>query len=446
VGKSSVADIAESRLCCSCGACAWACPEKAISYVETVGGYLLPKIDAAKCSKCGICTSICPGVGFVPTLANRLLRDPFIGTALRTYVGKATDRDLYINSQSGGIVSALLAHALENGEIEGAITAVMAAGNPPRTMARLAKSVEEIRQAQKSKYCPVPLLSILGEIEKLEQPVAFVGVGCQMHGLYNIFERFPHLKKKISFTIGLICDRTMTYGAIDFLLNKTDLPRKGGTMLHFRDKACGGYPGNVNVISSDDRSVNLPASARMRIKNFFTPACCLLCFDKMNVFADITVGDPWGIDEYDRIKGESVAVIRTEVGRGVFQSALESSALTVRDIAYDDVLVGQKIEQKRSQWQGYVDAWKNLGRPLPNFWEQVQKSSISQHQNGSYQRHLQHAFALDQYPSRDALIAATERYLFYRNMKRIATLPFRAMRRIVGKVKRIIIQGTGRCL
>ena len=199
------------------------------------------------------------------------------------------------------------------------------------------------------------------------------------------------------------------------------------------------------MVCSSGVSESLPSSERMGIKDFFTPARCRICFDKMNVFADITVGDPWGIDGYDRIKGESVAIIRTEVGRGVFQSALKSSALTAREIAYDDVLVGQKIEQKRSQWQGYVDAWKNLGRPLPNFWEQVQKSSISQHLNGSYRKQLRRALSLDQYPSQDALFWAAEKYLFSQNVKRMVTLPFRAMKRLNRNVKRVVIQGTNKC-
>ena len=115
--------------------------------------------------------------GLAPALVSRLPCDPFSGTALQTYVGKATDGDLYANSQSGGIVSALLSHALQAGKIGGAVTTVMVAGNPPRAKAMLAKSFEEIRQAQKSKYCPVPLLSIMGEIEEFEKPVAVVGVG-----------------------------------------------------------------------------------------------------------------------------------------------------------------------------------------------------------------------------------------------------------------------------
>lgn len=441
VKKNRVSDIAESKLCCSCGACAWACPEKAISYVETVGGYLLPKIDLAGCTKCGVCTSICPGAGFVPALANHLPRDPFTGIALQTYVGKATDEDLYANSQSGGIVSALLVHALKAGEIAGAVTVVMVAGNPPRPMVKLARTPEEFRDTQKSKYCPVPLLSILSEVEKQEHPIAFVGVGCQVHGLYNLCEQFPRLKGKIAFTIGLICDRTMTYGAIDYLLKKARVPLEDSTVLHFRDKMCGGYPGNVNVVCSDGVSVSLPSSIRQGMKDFFAPARCRICFDKMNVLADITAGDPWGITDVDRVRGESVAVIRTKAGRCIFQSALNDGALAAREIDYQQVLAGQGIESKRADWRGYVEAWNELGRPLPSFYEQVREYSGPRHRNGSYQSHLRHALALDQYPSREALVAAAEKKLLFQKTKRKATLPLRAMKRLLGRISKNVAQG-----
>jgi len=74
VKKNRVSDIAEYKLCCSCGECAAACPEKAVSYIETVGGYLLPRIDLAACTECAVCTSVCPGAGLVPALANHLQR------------------------------------------------------------------------------------------------------------------------------------------------------------------------------------------------------------------------------------------------------------------------------------------------------------------------------------------------------------------------------------
>lgn len=115
----------------------------------------------------------------------------------------------------------------------------------------------------------------------------------------------------------------------------------------------------------------------------------------------------------------------------------QSAALTARAIGYREVLAGQKIEQKRTQWRSYMEAWKNLGRPLPNFWEQVREYSGPRHRNGSYQNQMRHALALDQYPSRDALVVAVEEYLFSQNVKRMATLPLLAIKRILGKVKKI---------
>jgi coenzyme F420 hydrogenase subunit beta len=443
--KNSIADITESKLCCSCGACGWACPEGAISYVETVGGYLFPSVDLAICTDCGVCRSVCPGIGLAPVLTSRLPCDPFCGTALKTYVGKASDGDLYTNSQSGGIVSALLCHALQTGKIGGAVTTVMVAGNPPRAKARLAKSFEEIREAQKSKYCPVPLLSILDEIEEFEKPVAVVGVGCQVHGLNNLCERFQSLKDKIAFTIGLICDRTMTYGAIDYLLKRANISSEDSKILHFRDKSCGGYPGNVNLICSSGDSVSLLSSVRKSIKDFFTPARCRICFDKMNVLSDITVGDPWGITEVDSVRGESVAVVRTDTGRRLFQNAIDSGAVTVREIEYKRVLVGQCIERKRVDWRRYSEAWNELGRPLPSFYEQVRKSSGTQHRKDSYQSHLQHALALNQYPSREALVAAAEKTLLLQKVKEKTSLPLRAMKRILRRISKNVAKGACSC-
>lgn len=432
IQQGNVAAVAESRLCCSCGACAWACPRNAISYIETVGGYVLPAVDSAACTGCGICTKVCPGISLVPAVADRLAADPFTGAVLETYVGKAADKDLYANSQSGGIVSALLVDALNRQEIGGAVTVVMVSGTPPRACARLARSLAEIREAQKSKYCPVGLLSILSEVERQDRPVAFVGVGCQIQGLHNLCECFPRLKAKVAFTIGLVCDRTMTYAATDCLLKRARIATDDPKVLHFRDKACGGYPGNVNVVCSSGVAVALPSRMRMSMKDFFTPARCRLCFDKMNTLADVTMGDPWGIEDADTVGGESVAVIRTEIGRRIFRRALNEGAVTARETGYRQVLAGQGIERKRVDWRGYAAAWKDLGRPLPNFCEQFGPQAPSRQEGDPYREHLRHAIALDRYSARGRLIAAFERKQFFLRVTGKLARPVRAAKRMLG--------------
>ena len=107
------------------------------------------------------------------------------------------------------------------------------------------------------------------------------------------------------------------------------------------------------------------------------------------------------------------------------------------DDASNEVL--RRLEQR------YIEAWKKLGRPLPNYYEQVSRYSGPQPQNGCYRSHLRHALALDQYSSRDALLAATERYLFLQKLKSLSVASFKVMKKILGKAKKILIGGTSQC-
>jgi coenzyme F420 hydrogenase subunit beta len=359
---------------------------------------------------------------------------------LQGYVGKAADVNVHGNAQSGGIVSALVDHALTREQMGSALTVEMVAGSPPRPRPRLVHTHEEVLATQKSKYCPVPILSCIGEVLSSTEPVVVVGVSCQIHGLYNLLEHYPALREKVAVTIGLICDRMMSYGALDFLVTKGGLPRGTDSQICFRDKGCGGYPGNVSIRSSLG-SVSLPAGLRMGIKDFFTPPCCWLCFDKMNGLADISVGDPWGLDKVDRLQGESVAILRTGRGERFFRSAVEAGALIVREINPQSVLKGQRIEHRRSQWAGYVGAWKDMGRTSPRFCEQLGAPRVSWYWRSRCRRHLRHAIILDRYASREVLQAAVERHLLCQALMSAWLWPLRTARRVVTRFKNGIRRG-----
>ena len=80
----------------------------------------------------------------------------------------------------------------------------------------------------------------------------------------------------------------MTATAIDFIsLQATNNPVNN---FIFRDKLKPSYPGNSVVFSNDSEFV-LDASIRMNMKDFFTPARCRLCFDKLNIFSDLVMGE-----------------------------------------------------------------------------------------------------------------------------------------------------------
>lgn len=48
------------QACFGCGACVAACPKDAITLVPGEGGFLYPKLDAARCVRCGRCDAVCP--------------------------------------------------------------------------------------------------------------------------------------------------------------------------------------------------------------------------------------------------------------------------------------------------------------------------------------------------------------------------------------------------
>jgi coenzyme F420 hydrogenase subunit beta len=377
---------------------------------------------------------VCPGRHFGETLMANLPEDPFAGCALETFVGKAADKQLFDNSQSGGIVSALLVHALETGRITGAVTVTMQPGSPPRPVMRLAKNRQEIFQAQKSKYCPVPVLGFLKDLKSHDGPVAVVGTSCQIHGLKNVLDKLPKLQNQIAFNIGLVCDRVLTYAALDYLVNKASTTDKDHLrILHFRDKAVSGYPGDVHVFSDNGNSIVMPAKTRMQIKDYFTPARCRLCFDKMNVFADITVGDPHGLEDVDRKLGESMLVLRTEFGREIVQTARADSAINIRPVGYDQVLKGQGISQKKEQWSGYALAWEKSGRELPSFYEQVKDHARAVSSGTQYQKDLEYSLALDDFASREELIRFVDKAVRKKQMVDGLISPLRLAKRIARK-------------
>lgn len=432
--KSNISDVAAKKLCNTCGGCYGICPSRAIQYVETTGGYYLPKVNELKCTHCGLCTEICPGIYFGSTLLEKMPTDPFTGIALNTYIGKAVNRKLFSNAQSGGVVSAILDRALENGFIKSAITVSMKPGIPPRPFVNVSKNIQEIIKGQKSKYSPVPLLVFLRKLKTEDCPIAVVGTSCHIHGLRNILDKIPKFRNSILFTVGLICDRVLTYAAIDYLIAKSKIDRNFDAILHFRDKSVSGYPGDVHVIPVNGKSVVIPSNFRIEIKNYFTPARCRICFDKMNVFSDITVGDPHGISCIDKKLGETAFLVRTELGMNIVQSAFRDKAINFRPIPYDLVLRGQGIDIKRKQWRGFLEAWEVYGNILPNYSEIVKLHAPLPTNIKGYIRDIKYSLMLDKFSSRQKLLCFVDNTLRRKRFIDTFRFPVSATKRGIKKI------------
>jgi coenzyme F420 hydrogenase subunit beta len=222
----TIAQVVKDELCTGCGTCVALCPEEAIKRtINEKKGINVPELNEEKCNHCGICYEVCPGheVDFKQLnleIFGKGPEDVLIGNYLNCYTGYATDYDIRYNSASGGLVTQLLVFALEEGVIDGALVTRMKKDNPLEPEPFIARSKEEIIEASKSKYCPVPANIVLKEILESEDGKRFavVGLPCHIHGIRKAELINKKLKAKIVLHFGLFCSHTVDFLGDRFLV------------------------------------------------------------------------------------------------------------------------------------------------------------------------------------------------------------------------------------
>jgi coenzyme F420 hydrogenase subunit beta len=428
--KKDITNIVNQYLCHSCGSCFASCGHDCISYENTVGGYLFPKIDYDLCTSCELCYDVCPGDHFTNYLKSQTPNDPFVGNIISSYVGKSQNEKIYKNSQSGGVVTALLKYLLESGKISAAIVTSMNMESISYSEAKIVTTVEELITSQKSKYVPTNINSLMQKVSKIDGTIAMVGLSCHMHGLENLLTIKRKLRNKI-FKIGLICDRVMTSASIDFLSQKVTNNKIKDFV--FRDTLNTPYPGDITVTETNGKLKILDKKSRMLMKDYFTPARCLLCFDKMNIYADIVIGDPHGIQNVNKVNGESLVLVRTDKGKELINNSIEVNEITMRTILVDEAIKGQSIISKRKKWNAHYKAWEEMGYDLPSYPENIELNSIqsSKKEIQIAKKNLEQALSLDKYNSRDLLIKNANNYYKFRTIKS-------EIRKKINLIKRII--------
>ncbi len=360
--KRNVEAVAKQHLCLCCGTCTAVCPENAISMVETINGLLIPEVNGSTCNGCGLCLKVCPGTHLEKGLLSPQT-DPFKGNCIDAYCGQAVNKDILQNGQSGGVVTALLEHLLDSGLVDNALVTQMPQDGSLRPKCVVTCNRDIIRKSQASKYCPAPVGAIAQKaIAQNGEKLAVVGISCQIHGLANAQ---AHLGGPTPLRIGLVCDRMLTFGAIDFLVDKAGVNREDVASFQFRSKKFNGWPGDACVCMKDGEELCVANKHRGSIKDIYTPLRCRLCFDKMNVLSDIVVGDAWGLRKGK--EGFSSVIVRTDKGRDALLSAQKAGAIELEIVNAEAIFKGQAAEKKRPDWTVFTTIWQKLGSPVPDF-------------------------------------------------------------------------------
>ncbi len=370
--------VVREGLCHRCGACIGFCP---VNTFDVRDGYPVPVRD---CIRCNICVRVCSGLKVdYPAIGRALYGEGYqfgsiAGPVRRAWVAHATDESLRRGGSSGGVVTAALVHWLRTGRIRGAVVTDGDPDEPARGIGVIARTEEDLRRTQQSRYTTAPTLAALQQIQNEEGPFAAVGLPCQIHSIRTRQLMDPRWGSRLPILIGLLCHYNLPWEAVR-LAAETFAPRGAKPVrIRSRHRDERGWPHNTLHIWYDDGSewrTQLSPRGIFNVVSRIAPlGRCLMCLDAAAEFSDFAVGDPWirgpdGRWKYEAAEGYSVVLVHTEHGERLWRELLEEGAIHAFEIPAEEPIEGQAamMTEKKERTAFRLRVRRRLGLPVPQY-------------------------------------------------------------------------------
>ena len=366
---SSIGSVVDAHLCAGCGACAYLRPDSLeMVDVPRAGRRPLPIAGVTGDSVGGDALASCPGRRLEHP-AGTLDDAPFggeWGPVLALYECWSTDPAVRHRGSSGGVVSALAAHAVTSGTAVGALQTQASKTDPLRNETVLNRTYEDIVGAAGSRYSPASPCERLDLVEHAEGPCVVVGKPCDIAAVRMAAEHRPALDRQLALTIGIFCAGTPSSAATDQLIRNLGVEPADVSQLDYRGE---GWPGRFRVRTKEGTAASMSYEESWGgTLTKHRQWRCLICPDHTGEFADLSVGDPWYRKVNRDEPGRSLVVVRTEQGRAALDAALEQGALAGHRLPLTRLPQSQPgLERTRGAVWARLLTMRLLGLPAPRY-------------------------------------------------------------------------------
>ncbi len=321
-GQPAIA-LAPAHLCTGCTACLAVCPASAIRMDADSEGFSYPRIDDARCTRCGLCVKTCP-----------VLRRPPPRQPLAVYAALSADAALREQSSSGGLFTLLARRILsQDGVVFGA------AWGEGWGVAHVSAADEAgLAALRGSKYAQSDLRDVFRQVRQHlcdGRPVLFSGTPCQLAGLRAFLSTAePADAPALGSLLGvdLVCYSVPSPRAFDaYRRERETLAGAPAVRISFRDKRDGWHRYALAMSFANGASYRASKADDSFLQGFtkdlFSRPSCHACpFRELRSGADITLGDFWGVaqrhPDFDDDRGTSLLLANTHRGLAFVQAVL----------------------------------------------------------------------------------------------------------------------------
>jgi coenzyme F420 hydrogenase subunit beta len=360
-------EVITSGLCTGCAGCVIACPHDVIGYTHEAGHYkpfhLEDELGPADCGHgqkgCTSCTRACPRFrAWEPQADEHLFArvrqaDEPAGIYQDILLTRATDDTVHQMGQDGGLVSAILIWALDEGYIDGALTSFLEQSpgveNSWKAIPGLATTKEEVLRGAGSRYTySANTLAIKQARERGIDKLALVGMSCQTSVAPVMWTRkVGKVGKPFVLNIGLLCSKSFDDSIFEELFwAKYGLAKSDMVKMNIK--------GVFQIWMTDGSYHEVP----LKECHAWTREGCNHCPDFAAEHADISTG---GIGENN---DWTLTIVRTDFGSGVISRMIAAGVIEARPGDSDPGAIAllHKLSQKsRERWPEWAAPEARVG-------------------------------------------------------------------------------------